>query len=338
MKIAFFEVKKDDKEYFEKFLRSYELRFFEEELDASNVEKVKDCEIISVFVNSKIDKKIIDSLPNLKLVATRSTGFDHIDLEECKKKKILVANVPTYGTDSVAEYTFALLLSLVKRLPESIERTKKGLFSCEGLTGFELKGKTIGIIGAGRIGRRVAEIAKCFGMNVLAYDIHRKEEEAKRIGYKYVELDELLKTSDIISLHANLTKENYHMLSEKEFSLMKDGVIIINTARGALIDSEALLKAIKSGKVLYAGLDVLEEEGEIKEELSVLYKSKNDVEKLRQLLLNNLLIREQNKSYRVIITPHNAFNTKEALERIRKTTVENIVSFIKNKPQNIIDF
>ena len=336
MKIASFETKEEDKKFFESELKEHHLLFFEEPLTQDILEKIREVEILSIFIGSKITKNILDALPGLKFIATRSTGFDHIDLEECKKRGIKVSNVPTYGTDSVAEHTFALILALAKRLPESLERTKKGVFSCENLTGIELKGKTLGIIGAGRIGRRVAEIAKAFGMKVIAYDPYHNDEEAKRIGYTYVDLDTLLQESDIITLHANLTRENYHMLGNKEFELMKPGIIIINTARGALIDSTALLKALKENKVAYAGLDVLEEEGEIREELSVLYKKEEDVEMLKRILADNLLIRMENESYKVIITPHNAFNAKEALQRIRQTTVENIKSFIQDEPKNLV--
>jgi len=173
-------------------------------------------------------------------------------------------------------------------------------------------------------------------MRVIAYDVLKDYDAAKRIGYEYVDFDTLLRESDIISLHVNLTKETYHMLSEKEFEKMKNGVVIINTARGALIDSRALLKALRDGKVSYAGLDVLEEEGDIGEELSVLYRDDEDIERLKRLLMNNLLIQLEKENYRVIITPHNAFNTKEALERIRKTTVENIKSFVSKKPINLV--
>ena len=248
MKIAFFEVKDEDIEFFSRELGEYDLTFSDSPLTLENVDLVKDYDILSVFIRSKIDDNILERLPNLKLITTRSTGYDHIDIEACKRRGILVANVPGYGTNAVAEHTFALILAIAKRLLESVDRTKKGNFSCEGLTGFELKGKTLGIIGAGRIGRRVAEIAKAFGMRVIACDVYKNYEEAKRIGYEYVDFETLLKESDIISLHVNLTKETYHMLSEREFEKMKEGVIIINTARGSLIDSRALLKSIKKWK------------------------------------------------------------------------------------------
>ncbi len=336
MKIAFFEVKPEEQRFYEEKLSEYDLVFFDKPLDNETLTSICDFDIISVFIYSNINSSILEKLPNLKLIATRSTGFDHIDVNACKSRNILVCNVPTYGTETVAEHAIALMLALAKRLPESMERTKQGIFASEGLSGFELAGKTLGIIGAGRIGRRVAELAKAFGMRILAYDVYRNEEEAKRIGFSYVDLDTLLRQSDIISLHANLTKDNYHMLDEEAFSKMKDGVVIINTARGALIDTMALVKALESGKVSYAGLDVLEEEGDIKEELEVLYKKEADINELRVLLADNILLRMQNEG-RVIITPHNAFNSVEALRRIWQTTVDNIKMFLAGTPQNIVN-
>lgn len=222
-----------------------------------------------------------------------------------------------------------------RRLIESFERTRKGGFSNKNLTGFELKGKTIGIIGAGKIGRRVAEIAKAFGMKVLAYDIFQNIDEAKSIGYEYVPLDTLLKESDIITIHANLTKENYHIINKDAFEKMKDGVVIINTARGAIIDTEALIKYLKFRKVAYAALDVLEAEPEIKEELEV-FEEEQDGAQIKKLLLNHILFEMEDRLERVIITPHNAFNSKEALEEIKRTTVDNIISFTNGKPINVV--
>jgi len=226
-------------------------------------------------------------------------------------------------------------LAASRRLIESFERTRKGGFSNKNLTGFELKGKTIGIIGAGKIGRRVAEIAKAFGMKVLAYDIFQNIDEAKSIGYEYVPLDTLLKESDIITIHANLTKENYHIINKDAFEKMKDGVVIINTARGAIIDTEALIKYLKFRKVAYAALDVLEAEPEIKEELEV-FEEEQDGAQIKKLLLNHILFEMEDRLERVIITPHNAFNSKEALEEIKRTTVDNIISFTNGKPINVV--
>lgn len=336
MRITFFEATKEDIEAFKKHLSEYELEFYDFPLNEENSNLIEESDIVSVFVFSKINEKVLRNAKKLKFICTRSTGYDHIDLQACKNKNILVSNVPSYGIESVAEHTFALILAISRKIIESFERTRKGDFDLEGLRGFELRGKTLGIIGAGKIGRRVAEIAKAFKMNVLAYDILPNYEEARRIGYEYVDLDTLLKNSDIISIHANLTKENYHLINEEAFEKMKDGVIIINTARGALIDTKALVKYIKIGKVKAAALDVLENEGLIKEELEVLIKGKLDKESLESLVANHILIELEDKEKSVLITPHNAFNTFEAIEEIRKTTIENIINFIKGNPINLV--
>jgi D-lactate dehydrogenase len=332
MRIAFYEAREDEIQYFKEKLKDFELYFFKEPLKENNI---LDVEIISIFADSRIHKNILEKLKNLKFICTRTTGYDHIDLEECKKRGIVVSNIPAYGIETVAEHTFSLILAVSRRLMESFERTRKGMFSNKGLTGFELKGKTLGIIGAGKIGKRVAEIAKVFRMKVIAYDIFQNLEEAKRIGYEYVDLDKLLKEADIITIHANLTKENYHLIDENAFEKMKDGVIIINTARGAIIDTKALIKYIKSGKIEYAALDVLENEPEIKEEAQLLERELSE-EEMKKLLANHVLFDMEDRLEKVLITPHNAFNSKEALEEIKRTTVENITSFINGKPINIV--
>ncbi len=332
MKIVFYEAREDEVKYFSERLKGFELYFFSEKISENNL---IDAEIISIFIDSRINKEILDKLKSLKFICTRSTGYDHIDLEECKKRGILVSNVPSYGIETVAEHTIALILAVSRRILESFERTRKGIFNNIGLTGFELKGKTLGIIGAGKIGRRVAELAKAFGMRVIAYDIYKNLEEARRIGYEYVDFETLLKESDIISLHANLTKENYHLINESSLEKMKNGVIIINTARGALIDTKALLKYLNSGKVGAVALDVLENEPEVKEEIQILNRELKE-EELKNLLSNYLLFEAEDRLDRVIITPHNAFNSSEALEEIKRTTLENILSFVKGKPINTV--
>jgi D-lactate dehydrogenase len=332
MKIAFYEVREDEISYFKENLKDFELFFFKEPINENNV---LDVDIISVFGDSRINSNLLEKLKNLKFICTRTTGYDHIDLEECRKRGIVVSNVPAYGTETVAEHTFALILAVSRRLIESFERTRRGEFSSKGLTGFELKGKTLGIIGAGKIGRRVAEIAKAFGMKVIAYDILQNLEEAKRIGYEYVNFDKLLKEADIITIHANLTKENYHMINEATLEKMKEGVIIINTARGAIIDTKALIKYLKNGKIKYAALDVLENEPEIKEEIQLFEKELSNGE-MKKILANHILFDMEDRLEKVLITPHNAFNSVEALEEIKKVTVENILAFMRGKPINVI--
>ena len=200
-KIAFFELEPWEKEYFIKNLGSYELQFIDDHLNENNVNLIKDADAIGVFIYSVVNKKILNNLPNLKLITTLSTGFDHIDIKECKKRKITICNVPHYGENTVAEHTFALILNLTRMIHKAYNRTIRGDFTLDGLRGIDLQGKTLGVIGAGSIGQHVIRIAKGFEMNVIAFDNFKNLKLAKRLGFKYVSFDNLLKNSDIITLH-----------------------------------------------------------------------------------------------------------------------------------------
>jgi D-lactate dehydrogenase len=331
-RIAFFEVENWEKEFLKNALKNHRLFFSKDKLTEKNVSKAKDAEVLAVFIYSKIGKTILDRLPKLKMIATMSTGFDHIDLQECKKRGITVCNVPTYGENTVAEHTFALILNISRRLYESLQKSKMGDFRLEGLRGFDLKGKTIGIVGCGNIGKHVARIAKGFEMNILVYDINKDAKLAKKIGFKYASLESLLKNSDIISLHVPDNKFTHHMINDKAIKLLKKGAVLINSARGGVVDTSALIRALNSGAIKYAGLDVLEGECFIKEEKALLHPEFMKDCDLRTVLQDNILLRKQN----VYITPHNAFNSREALQRILDTTVVNINGFIKKKPVNAI--
>ena len=326
MKIAFFEIEDWEEEYIKNKLKNHNLLFFRDELNNEILNSFKDVDILSIFIYSKIDKKVLNKLSKLKAIVTRSTGFDHIDMKECKKRKILVLNVPYYGENTVAEHTFALILALSRRIHKSYERTIRGDFSLEGLRGFDLKGKTIGIIGLGHIGEHVARIANGFELKILVSTLHKDRKLEKKYKLKFSSLNELLKNSDIITLHCPLNKETYHLLNEKNIKLIKKGSYIINTARGGIIDTNALIKALSSGQIGGAALDVLEEESLIKEEKQLISK-KFPKEHLQNLLENHVLLTFDN----VIITPHNAFNSKEALLRILEITLENIKCVISNK-------
>lgn len=330
MKVAFFETEKWEEDYLKERLADAELSFFAEPLSAENLKSAIGCQIVSPFIYSKISKDILHQLPELKLIATRSTGFDHIDVASAKENKITVSNVPFYGENTVAEHTFALILALSRRLPDSAARAKAGDFSLDGLRGFDLKGKTLGIVGMGHIGQRVARIAMGFEMHVLAYDVKQDKSLAKKAGFKYSDLDELLSNSNIITLHAPLNDKTRHMLNMDNIVRIKKGAYLINTARGGLVETQALLKALSDGTLAGAGLDVLEEECFIKEEAQLLSKEFPKTCDLKTALQNHILLQKEN----VIITPHNAFNSKEALLRILDTTVENIQAFLKNKPIN----
>ncbi|MBI2128852.1 hydroxyacid dehydrogenase [Candidatus Woesearchaeota archaeon] len=328
MKIAFFEMEDWEKEYIKKKLKG-NILFFNDESNEKNIGKVKDFDILSVFIYSKINKGMLGKFNKLKLIATRSTGYDHIDVEECRKRKIAVANVPYYGENTVAEHTFALILALSRKIHRAYEKTVRGDFSLEGLRGFDLKGKTLGVIGAGHIGQHVIRIANGFEMNVLAYDVRRDSKLAKKFGFKYALLNDLLKNSDIISMHAPYSKATHHMINKGNMHLIKKGAILINTARGGLVETDALVKALDKGILSGAGLDVLEEEQLVKEESELLSKN-YPIETLKTVIQNHTLLKREN----VIITPHNAFNSIEALQRILDTTIENIRGFMKGKKIN----
>jgi len=333
LKIAFFEIEPWEADYLKSSLkRDFDLVFFEDKLNQKNLKKILDINILSPFIYSRVDKDVIDCLEYLKYITTRSTGFDHIDLKYCGRKNILVSNVPTYGENTVAEHTFALILALSRKIYPSLEKTKKGDFSLDNLRGFDLKGKTLGVVGVGNIGRHVVRIAKGFEMNILAYDIKKDQNFADKIGFKYVSLDYLFKNSDIITLHVPYNKETHHLVNLKTLKLFKKGCYLINTARGGICDTTALLKGLKEGVFAGLGLDVLEEEFFIKEERELLALSFRKIRDLKTALENHILLNQPN----VIITPHNAFNSKEALTRILDTTIENILDFAAGRPKNTV--
>ncbi len=277
----------------------------------NDFEKYSDIEIITSFISSIFTSENIDKFPNLKMIATRSTGTDHIDLKYCQKKNIFVKNVPDYGSHTVAEYTFALLLALSRKVFYSYQKVKLDLnFSRRGMQeirGFDLAGKTIGIIGTGKIGQNVMKIAQGFQMNILAFDVCPDKNLTQKINFKYVEINELLKKSDIISLHIPACSETFHFIDKQKLEKMKNGVVIINTSRGNIIDSKSLYEALQTKKIKALGLDVLEQENYLGREERITNNYSEEI-----ININKELVKMDN----VIITPHNAFNTTEALERI----------------------
>ncbi len=335
MKIAFFEITPDDRRYFEEGLRGGDLIFTEDKLDKDHLPQgeLAEAEVISVFTKSKIDKETMAAFPNLKLIATRTTGYDHIDLEAAAARGITISNVPSYGENTVAEFTFGLILSVSRKIFKAYDQIKEtGSFSLEGLQGFDLLGKTIGVVGTGRIGKNVIKIANGFGMKVIAYDMYPSEQLTKDFGVQYVSFNELLGKADIITFHVPDLPETRHMINMENIDLIKRGAILINTARGPVVETEALVKALNSGILGGAGLDVLEEEVATKDEVEFLIHGREDGHNLKTILENHLLIDMEN----VIITPHNAFNSKEALRRILETSADNIKKFIEGNPANII--
>ncbi len=332
MKIAFFEIKPWEIEYLKKKFNSsnqFELLFYESDLNDDVIQEIKDCDVISIFIYSQVTRQKLDRLPKLRLIATRSTGFDHIDLEECRQRNITVSNVPFYGENTIAEHTFALILSLTRNIHKSYVRTQRNDFSIEGLKGFDLKGKTIGIVGLGRIGIHVAKIARGFGMKVLGYDVNQDKFLADLINFEYVQFENLLSQSDIVTLHVPYNKHTHHLINRKNISLMKKGSILINTARGSVIETEAILEAIDNKLFYGVGLDVIEGEEYIKEDKQLL---SDKFEVWKNIVRDHIILRKEN----VVFTPHIAFYSQEALERILETTYDNIIAFNSNKAQFII--
>ena len=307
---------------------------FKEPADAV-LDKIKDTTILSTFINSKVTKDVVDSLPEIEFITTRSTGFDHIDAAYARSKGIAVSNVPIYGENTVAEHTFALILSVARNLKKAHSKASQGDFSIKGLMGFDLKGKTIGVVGAGHIGLRVIKMAVGFSMKVLAFDPAQNHFLEEVLGFKYVDLDTLLKESDIITLHAPYNKKTHHMINEGNIGIIKKGAVLINTARGGLVETIALTKALDKGILSGAGLDVLEGEDMILEEKQLLRNRKDiyNPENLQLMLRDGFILQREN----VVFTPHIAFYSKEAIQRILDTTVSNIKAFIDGNAANVVN-
>ncbi len=335
MNIAFLQTKDWEEEYIKEKFQSIQdvdaLDFYKDPVDVIESANLEKYDIISSFIHSPFSYDLFQKLPNLKMIGTRSTGFDHIDLSAAENQGVVVSNVPGYGVNTVAEHTFALLLSISRKIPQSIDQTKRNNFDRDGLQGFDLAGKTIGIIGTGRIGYHVVKIAYGFGMNIVAYDPYPNKKIVEEFGVRYLSLDELLQQSDIITLHVPYMKETHHIINTDNIKNIKKGAVLINTARGALVDNEALIDALQDGILAGAGLDVLEGEELIEDEMELLDQEVNK-DTLETLLEGHVLISMDN----VIITPHNAFNTREAIMRIIDTTIDNIVAFINGEPINVV--
>lgn len=331
MKIAFFEIKDWEKKYLKKKLKEHALEFYTAPLTNENLDQAKHVECLSVFIYSKLNAQVIRKLPRLKLIATRSTGFDHIDVKECARRKITVSTVPFYGENTVAEHTFGLILAISRNIHKAYVKTARYDFDLEGLKGFDLKGRTLGVVGAGGIGLNVIRIARGFNMQVLAYDARPNKILAEVLGFRYAGLYELLGNSDIISLHVPYNERTHHLINKESIHRIKKGAILINTSRGGIVDNEALLEALDKGILSGAGLDVLEGEELIKEEEQLLY-DQGTVETLGKVVRDHILLRREN----VVFTPHIAFYSQEALERILETTVQNIQMYLKGHPQNVV--
>ncbi len=316
IKIAFYDTKEYDRASFERYAAQQDIqfRFLETKLNADTVELAKGCDAVCVFVNDTVDAAVIDQLYafGVKLVALRSAGYNNVDIRHAYGK-VHVVHVPAYSPYAVAEHAIALLLTSVRRIHKAYNRTREFNFSLSGLTGFDFHGKTVGVIGTGKIGRIFIDICRGFGMQVIAYD----KFPAKDSGIEYVSLDRLFAESDIISLHCPLTDDTRHLIGPDAIAKMKKGVVLVNTSRGGLIDAEALLDGIKSRKIGAACLDVYEEEAD------VFFEDRSGH------IMDDELLSRLISMPNVILTSHQAFLTEEALDNIANTTISNILSYFE---------
>lgn len=323
MKISVFDVTEWERESFSRLEDDHEVRLDPRRLDRDVAEEHADADVISAFIYSDLSAEVLDRFDQLGMIALRSAGVDHVDLDWCREHDVAVANAADYGDRTVAEHVFALLLALSHRIVEAADRTRRGDFSLQGLQGFDLCGRTMGVVGTGGIGRHVILIAKAFDMDVVASDIEPDQRFAAQHGFEYVELPELLRAADVVSLHVPGGESTRHLLGDDEFSIIKPGAVLINTARGDVVDSAALLRALADERVAAAGLDVLEAEKVVREEAELLRVATSPETETDTLLHGHILLRMSN----VIVTPHSAFNTREAIGRIVDTTIENIWAF-----------
>lgn len=332
--VTFYNVSPTDEQRFSQLLKEYDLDFELVPGPFDRTHSKPDTQVISIFASDIITRDDMDQLPNLKLIATRTTGFDHIDLAAAKEKGITVTNVPRYGESTVAEYAFALILALSRKLASTLEQIKDAVIDAPSLQGFDLAGKTLGVVGTGRIGQHVIKIAKGFGMEVIAFDLRPKEEVAQDLGFKYVGLQEIAAKSDIITLHAPGTPETHHMVDSDFLGRVKSTSVLVNTARGEVVDTTALVQALSHGKLAGAALDVLEHEELLRGSSAIDASAKPVTSEEAQAVLDILSLKAMPQ---VLLTPHNAFNTAEALDRIRQTTVQNIIDFYQGETPNKVE-
>lgn len=320
MKVAVFSAKNYDRQFLQEANDAaeagHDLSFQEANLHKGSVPLALGCDAICAFVNDRIDRDVIEALAGsgLRLIALRSAGFNNVDLEAAQAMGIAVARVPAYSPEAVAEHTMALILALDRKIHRAYARVREGNFALEGLLGFNLHGRTVGIVGVGKIGLALAHILSGFGCRVLAFD-PAKDADLETMGGSYVELDELYAASDIISLHCPLTPATHHLIDGAAIAKMKPGVMIINTSRGAVVDTRAAIKGLKGGRIGYLGLDVYEEEGDL------------FFENLSDTVLHDDVFARLLTFPNVLVTGHQAFFTVEALRGIAETTIANISRF-----------
>lgn len=321
MKIAFFSTQSYDREYFTRYNKDHELVFFEASLNTDTVALAKGCNAICAFVNDQVNEAVLKTLATMeiKLVALRSAGYNNVDLQAAKDSGITIVRVPAYSPYAVAEHAVALILALNRKTHKAYNRVREGNFSLEKLTGFDLHGKTVGVIGTGKIGQLFSDIMLGFGCKLLAFDIFADKELEKK-GVEYLPLVKLLPRCDIISLHCPLNDQTRHIINAQTLSLMKPGAMLINTGRGALIDTKAVIAALKSKQLGYLGIDVYEQE------------EKLFFHNLSEEIIEDDAIMRLMSFPNVLITAHQGFFTDEALSQIAQTTLYNITEFEKKSP------
>lgn len=330
MKILFDAVEAHEREVLEKSLEGHALSFLGRPIGKD--ESLPDTDIVSVFVASQLSRVTLDSMPSLKCIATRSTGYDHID-RSAYERGVTVSSVPSYGTRTVAEFAFSLILALSRKAYAAYDELRdKGTADIQRYEGFDLAGKTIGIVGTGKIGKNAARIARGFDMRVILCDMYPDNTFAGEIGSGYESLEKTVALSDIVSLHVPYRKETHHLINENVLRQFKEGSYLINTARGGVVDTLALVQALKRGQLAGAGLDVIEGERELLDEMSLLSDVHNDITEFRTLIAAHALVDMPN----VIVTPHIAFNTREAKREILETTIENIRACASGTPVNVV--
>lgn len=314
-KIAFFDAKPYDCTWFDQLNQHYHIKYYEHKLTPDTISLAHGCEAVIPFVNDTLDRTVIDGLcqEGIKMIALRCAGYNNVD-RDAARGRIPVVRVPGYSPYAVAEFTMGLLLTLNRKIHKAYFRTRDFNFSLNGLVGFDLHGRTVGVIGTGKIGQIFIRICQGFGMHVLAYDPYPVQDA----GFPYVSLEELLAKSDIISLHCPLTEQTRHLINRDTIAQMKDGVYLLNTSRGMLVESESLLDALKNGKIAGAGLDVYEEETEF------FFEDRSDTVQRDTLL--SLLVSMPN----VVLTSHQAFLTNEALHNIAQVTLDNLDAYFKD--------
>lgn len=331
MKIIFFETGPWEEKALAS-LSGHDVEFIKEPLASSNAGLASGAEIVSASIYSDLGAEALGKLDRLGMIAVRSVGYDNVDVGYCLKRGIVVSRVPGYDGSTVAEFTFALILAASRKVVKAAVRAREGDFSLEGLNGFDLAGRVLGVIGTGRIGRQVIKYARCFGMEAVAFSRTRYAGLEKELGFRYAGLRELLSVSDIISLHVPATAQTRGMLSDGEFTAMKDGAVLVNTSRGEIVDTRALLRALASGKVSAAALDVLPRENIMRSQSELLRAACEGCEDPEGLLAAQALLRHG----KVLATPHIAFFTDGGMRRSMEATIENISSFINGKPINSV--